>query len=171
MPNDFLLQYGEFVYAAVVIALLVYALIRLNSRSKSTQLGAIRDEAVIAQEATAPPIASLTTIESGSPEPVSWWNDDDFPYSAPWWLRYPTSIGVFAVSYWAFFDLDKSASWIIGVLFAIIGLGLVRELFFGALIAVFAGLALWGVGAAFAALPVSVAIIIGAMIIAQTMRR
>lgn len=171
MPKDFLLQYGVFVYAAAVIALLVYALIRLNSKSKSTQAGATREEAVIAEETTALPIVSQASMESGVPEPVAWWNDDDFPYSAPWWLRYPTSIGVFAVSYWAFFDLDKSASWIIGVLFAIIGLALVRELFFGAVIAVFAGLALWWVGAAVAALPVSVAIIIGAMIIAQTMRR
>jgi hypothetical protein len=89
----------------------------------------------------------------------------------PWWLRYPASVGVFAGSYWAFFDWEKKAGWIFGVLLIIIGLGLVRELLLGVLIAVFAGLALWAIGATVAALPVSVAIIIGAMIIAQAMRR
>lgn len=46
----------------------------------------------------------------------NWWDEDDFPYNAPWWLRYPAS-------------------------------------------------------AAVAALPVSIAIIIGAMIIAQAIKR
>jgi hypothetical protein len=107
----------------------------------------------------------------GQQAPVPWWNHEDFPYSAPWWLRYPASVGVFAGAYWCFFEWEKKAGWALGVLLAMIGLGLVRELFLGALLAVVVGLVLWALGAAVAALPVSIAIIIGAMIIAQAMRR
>jgi len=103
--------------------------------------------------------------------PVAWWNHEDFPYSAPWWLRYPASTAVFAVSYWAFFEWERKGGWVVGVLFAIIGLGLVRELFLGLLLALLAGLTLWALGAAVAALPVSIAILIGAIIIANAVRR
>ena len=102
---------------------------------------------------------------------AAWWNRDDFPFSAPCWFRYPASLGVSAASYWCFFVWEKKIGWIGGVMLAIIALGLARELLLGAVIAALAGLALWAAGAAFAALPVSVAIIIGAMIIAQAMRR
>lgn len=107
----------------------------------------------------------------GQQAATAWWNHDDFPYSAPWWLRYPASISVFAASYWSFFEWETKAGWVLGVLLAIIGLGLVRELFLGALLALVVGLVLWAVGAAVAALPVGLAVIIGAMIIARAMRR
>jgi hypothetical protein len=109
-------------------------------------------------------------VKSSEDKPA-WWNDEDFPYSAPWWLRYPVSIAIFAIAYYAFFEWHGRANWIIGILFTIIGLGLIRELFLGVLLATLAGLALWAIGAAFAALPVSVAIIIGAIIIANSMGR
>lgn len=110
-------------------------------------------------------------VTPGQQAPIPWWNHQDFPYSAPWWLRYPVSIGVFAASYWSFFEWDKKGGWVLGVLLAVIGLGLVRDLFISALLAVVIGLVLWAFGAAVAALPVSIAIIIGAMIIAKAMRR
>lgn len=103
--------------------------------------------------------------------PKKWWDDDDFPYSAPWWLRYPVSVAVFYGSYWSFFEWEKKVGWIFGVMLLIIGIGLARELLLGVLVAVVVGLLLWGFGAAVAALPVSVAIIIGAMIIAQAVKR
>lgn len=120
--------------------------------------------------ASGTPLGGADTTPQGQAS-VPWWNHEDFPYSAPWWLRYPASIGVFAASYWAFVEWGKKSGWILGVLLAIIGLGLVRELFFAALLAVIVGLVLWALGAAVVALPVGVAIIIGAMIIAQAMRR
>jgi hypothetical protein len=171
MLNNALLQYGEYVYATVVVAALVYALFRVRAGSKSKQTGAPHDKAAAVQVVPEPTIASQAKSESKSPDPAAWWNQEDFPYSAPWWLRYPASISVFAGSYWTFVEWDKKAGWIFGALLLIIGLGLVRELFLGALVAALAGLALWAVGAAVAALPVSVAIIIGAMIIAKAVRR
>lgn len=57
------------------------------------------------------------------------------------------------------------------ILLLVIGVGMVRELFLAVLAATFAALVLWFLGAAAAALPVSAAIIIGAMIIAVTLRR
>jgi len=98
-------------------------------------------------------------------------DSDDFPYSAPWWLRYPASVAVFYGAYWSYMEWEKQAGWIIGTLLLIIGIGLARELLFGVIAAVIVGLVLWGLGAAVAALPVSLAIIIGAMIIAQAMKR
>lgn len=163
------MQYGEYAYATVVIAVLAYALFSMRRKSKSVQTEAFPE--VAAQADAELQITSQPTGKTESSDPVSWWNHEDIPYSAPWWLRYPASIGVFAGSYWAFFEWDKKAGWVFGALLVIIGLGLIRELFFGALLATVAGLVLWAVGAAVAVLPVSVAIIIGAMIIAQAMRR
>lgn len=102
---------------------------------------------------------------------TQWWNHEDFPYSAPWWFRYPASIIVFAASYFTAFEWNQKAGWIVGILLLIIGLGLIRELFLGITLATFVGLTLWALGAAVSALPVSAAIIIGAMIIAQSMHR
>ena len=101
----------------------------------------------------------------------NWWNEDDFPYNAPWWLRYPASAAVFYGAYWSFFEWEKKASWILGSFLLIIGLGLARELLIGVIVAIVVGLVLWAFGAAVAALPVSIAIIIGAMIIAQAIKR
>lgn len=125
------------------------------------------DSSSTTKRAEIPPPGALGAKQA----PAAWWNHEDFPYSAPWWLRYLASIAVFAVSYWAFFEWEKKAGWLVGVLFAIIGLGLVRELFFGILLALIAGLVLWALGAAVATLPVSVAILIGAIIIANAVRR
>jgi hypothetical protein len=100
-----------------------------------------------------------------------WWDKDDFPYSAPWWLRYPVCTAVFYGSYWSFFEWERRAGWIFGPLLLLIGIGLARELLFGVLVAMVVGLILWALGAAIAALPVSLAIVIGAMIIAQAMKR
>lgn len=124
---------------------------------------------------TPDPTATATPDVADSPAnasaPQKWWDKDDFPYSAPWWLRYPTSAAVFYGSYWSFFEWERRAGWIFGPLLLIIGVGLARELLFGVIVAVVVGLILWALGAAVAALPVSIAIIIGAMIIAQAMRR
>ena len=124
---------------------------------------------------TPDPPATATSDVAESPANANalqkWWDKDDFPYSAPWWLRYPASAAVFYGSYWSFFEWEKRAGWIFGPLLLIIGLGLARELLFGVIAAVVVGLILWALGAAVAALPVSVAIVIGAMIIAQAMKR
>jgi len=169
MLSNLLLQYGEYAYATVIIAVLAYALFRMRQKSKSVQTEAFPEVAARADAELQ--FNSQTPGKTQSSDPVAWWNHEDFPYSAPWWLRYPASIGVFAGSYWAFFEWDNKAGWVFGALLVVIGLGLIREFFFGVLVAILAGLALWAVGAAVAALPVSVAIIIGAMIIAQAMRR
>lgn len=170
MLSSILLQYGEYAYATVVIAVLAYALFRIRQKNKSVQTEAFPIAASQVADVE-PQINSQTSGKTQIADPVAWWNHEDFPYSAPWWLRYPASIGVFACSYWAFFDWDKKVGWAFGALLVVIGLSLIRELFFGVLLATLAGLSLWAVGAAVAALPVSVAIIIGAMIIAQAMRR
>jgi hypothetical protein len=112
---------------------------------------------------------ATTSDDAAASKP--WWNHEDFPYSAPWWLRYPTGVAVFYGAHWVAFEWEKKAGWILGLLLAIIGLGLLRELFFGILIAAVVGLVLWAIGAAAAALPVSAAILIGAMIIASALRR
>lgn len=169
MLSNLLSQYGEYGYATVIIAVLAYALFRVRQKSKSVQTDAFPE--VAAQADAELQIISQTPGKTQSSDPVAWWNHEDFPYSAPWWLRYPASIGVFAGAHWAFFEWNKKAGWVLGTLLVVIGLGLIRELFLGILLATLAGLALWAVGAAVAALPVSVAIIIGAMIIAQAMRR
>lgn len=119
--------------------------------------------------ATAAPDAAAQVASQGTPK--NWWDSDDFPYDAPWWLRYPASAAVFYGSYWSFFEWEKRAGWVLGVLLLIIAVGLARELLFGVIAAVVVGLILWAVGAAVAALPVSIAIIIGAMIIAQAVKR
>jgi hypothetical protein len=169
MLNYLLLQYDEYAYATVVVAMLAYALFRMRQKSRSVQTEAFPE--VAAQAHAEFQVTSQTPGKTQSSDPVAWWNHEDFPYSAPWWLRYPASIGVFAGSYWAFFEWDRKAGCVFGALLVVIGLGLIRELFFGVLLATLAGLALWAVGATVAALPVSIAIIIGAMIIAQAMRR
>jgi hypothetical protein len=169
MLSNLLLQYGEYAYGTAVVAVFAYALFRMRQKSKSVHTEAFPE--VAAQAHAELQVTSQTPGKTQSSDPVAWWNHEDFPYSAPWWLRYPASISVFAGSYWAFFEWDKKAGWVFGALLVVIGIGLIRELFFGVLLATLAGLALWAVGAAVAALPVSVAIIIGAMIIAQAARR
>ena len=171
MPNDTLLQYSEYLYAAVIIAVLIYILFRIGKRAGSANKEITPDKPVTPETNMEPPIAEPAQRNILSPDPRPWWDQEDFPYSAPWWFRYPASICVFAGSYWAFFEWGEKAGWILGGLLSIIGLGLVRELLIGALIAAAVGGVLWMFGAAFAALPVSAAIIIGAMIIAQAVRR
>lgn len=168
MLSNLFLQYGEYAYATVVITVLAYALLRTR-QNKAARTEAVSE--VAAQADTELQVIPQPPGETQSLIPVKWWNHEEFPYSAPWWLRYPVSMGVFSGSYWAFFDWDKKAGWLFGILLVIIGLGLIRELFLGILLATLVGLALWAVGAAVAAVPVSVAIIIGAMIIAQALRR
>lgn len=171
MQTESLLQYGELVYAAIIICVLICLWLYVRRSDKSHQPKAANHSRVAPQADGQVPSNSLSMTNAEDKAETKWWNHQDFPYSAPWWLRYPASIAVFAGAYWAFFEWNKKAGWILGFLFAIIGLGLVRELFVGALLAVLAGLLLWALGAAVAALPVSVAIIIGAMIIAQAVRR
>ena len=123
-------------------------------------------------DAPGPPdrVSSRDIVRASAREP-KWWDHEDFPYSAPWWLRYPVSVVVFYVSYWAFFEWEKRAGWILGLLLLIIGVGLARELLFGFIAAALVGGILWALGAVVAVLPVSLAIIIGAVIIAQALRR
>lgn len=168
MLSNLFLQYGEFTYATLVIIVLAYALFRTR-KNKAAQTEAV--SRVAAQADTELQVIPQPLRKTQRSVPVDWWNDEDFPYSAPWWLRYSTSIGVFAGSYWAFFDWDKKTGWLVGTLLVVIGLGLIRELFLGILLATLVGLALWAIGAAVAAVPVSIAIIIGALIIAQALRR
>jgi hypothetical protein len=107
-----------------------------------------------------------------NPDPALWWNHESFPYSAPWWFRYPLGVAAGVGAWYCLVEWEshKLARWLFGILLVFIVLGLVRELFLGLLLAVVVGGGLWAVGAAVAALPVSVAIIIGAMIIAARMR-
>jgi hypothetical protein len=169
MQIEAILQYGEFIYAAAVICVLVCLWIYI--RLKVPHPGEPSDKDVSHNDDPKLRIADLALTKRPSEDAAQWWNHEDFPYSAPFWLRYPVSIAVFAVSHWAFFEWEKKAGWVVGVLVAIMGLGLVRELFFGILLALIAGLVLWALGAAVAALPVSVAILIGAIIIANAVRR
>ena len=98
--------------------------------------------------------------------------EDNFPYDAPWWFRYPVGLLVLGGAWYCAFEWQstKWGHWIVAGLLAVIAVGLMRELLFGLILATVAGLVLWGIGGALAALPVSVAIIIGAMIIASKMR-
>jgi hypothetical protein len=117
--------------------------------------------------------ASTTSVRPADPQsPQKWWQREDFPMSAPWWVRYPLSAAFFYGSYWSFFEWDRRlAGWVFGPLLLIGGMGLARELIVGILVAAAVGIGLWAIGAAFAALPVSAAIIIGAIIIAQAVKR
>lgn len=121
-------------------------------------------------ESSSPTAPTVMPTAADPIAPQKWWDKDDFPYSAPWWLRYPTSAAILYGSYWSLFEWDKRAGWLFGPLLLIIGIGLARELLLGVLAAVVVGLVLWALGAAFAAIPVSIAIIIGAMIIAQSVK-
>ena len=106
------------------------------------------------------------------PEPVEpAKNEPDPLFDAKWWVRYPISLIFFAGSYYCAFEWERRLGWLFALLLLIGGLGLIRELFVGLLLALLAGGLLWAAGAAVAALPVSAAIIIGAMIIAQSLRR
>ena len=117
-----------------------------------------------------PPAAANTpqSIE----QPVETAKDEPAPlFNARWWIRYPVSLIFFAGAYYCAFEWDRRLGWLFALLLLVGGIGLVRELFAGFLVALVVGGILWAVGAAVAALPVSAAIIIGAMIIAQSIRR
>ena len=107
-----------------------------------------------------------------SEQPAQRVSDEPDPlFDAEWWVRYPVSLLFFAGAYYCALEWEHRFGWLFAVLLLIGGLGLIRELFVALLVALVAGGLLWAVGAAFAALPVSAAIIIGAMIIAQGLRR
>jgi hypothetical protein len=113
-----------------------------------------------------------TSVEPAPPEPVQQAKDEPDPlFDAKWWVRYPISLIFFAGSYYCAFELERRLGWLFALLLLLGGLGLIRELFVALLLAALAGGLLWAAGAAVAALPVSAAIIIGAMIIAQSLRR
>jgi hypothetical protein len=103
--------------------------------------------------------------------PIPWWDHEDFPFSAPWWLRYPVGFGCVFGAYYLAFDWAHRLHWLASGFLALVALAFLRELFFGLVLAAIAGLVLWALGAAVVALPVSVAIIIGAVIIANAVRR
>jgi hypothetical protein len=124
-----------------------------------------------AQSEAIPVATHQIAEEQSSSKKVAWWNDENFPYSAPWWLRYPFSTLVFYGAYYTTLEWNARGHWVAGILLFIIGLGLVRELFFGLLLAAATWFLLSVMGAAIAALPISVAIIIGAMIIANSNQR
>ena len=115
-------------------------------------------------------IGLLRSGKSGSPasepdsESVSWWNDEDFPYSAPWWVRYPL-VGLigWGVRYCCN-NFDGLGLWTVLILAFFATLALAREV---ALAAIVGGIvwAIWGV---FAAVPTGAAIIIAALIIANS---
>lgn len=104
-------------------------------------------------------------------KPIPWWDREDFPFSAPWWLRYPAGFGCLFGAYFLAFDWEHRLHWLASGFLALFALAFLRELFFGLLLAAIAGLVLWAFGAAVAALPVSVAIVVGAIIIANAVRR
>ncbi|MFH0134270.1 hypothetical protein ACGLHS_28950 [Variovorax sp. VaC1] len=117
------------------------------------------------------PITPPKPIEEAAPTATAA-QYDAFPYDAPWWLRYPLGVAALGGAWYCAFEWQTTrwAHWLLAGMFAFMALGLLRELFLGIMVAALVGLALWAFGAAFAALPVSVAIIIGAMIIASRMR-
>lgn len=117
------------------------------------------------------PLQDASQPERNPTAAKRWWNDEDFPCSAPWWLRYPVGAATLYGAFVFGFQSQRKGGWLLGVLLSIICIGLVRELFLGIVLAVLVGGGLWALGAAIAALPVSLAIIIGAMIIANSGRR
>ncbi|MEJ8815197.1 hypothetical protein WKW77_29290 [Variovorax ureilyticus] len=123
--------------------------------------------------ARAPEVPQAPVVPKAPVVPAA--NPDDFPFSAPWWVRYPLGALVMYGAWYCAFEWQSTqiplAHWIFAGMLAIISLGLVRELFLGILVAVVVGLLLWAGGAAIAALPVSVAVIIGALIIAGAMKK
>lgn len=83
---------------------------------------------------------------------------------------YPSGLVVLAGSYYAAFERG-APSLTLGLFMAFIAFALLRELLPAVILALAVGLVLWFSGATVAALLASVAIIIGAMIIVQLMRR
>jgi hypothetical protein len=119
-----------------------------------------------------PAAVSAPALLDATPSPAAQVPEDNFPYDAPWWLRYPTGLLVLGGAWYCAFEWQstKWGDWIVAGMLAFIAVGLMRELLFGLILAAVAGLLLWGIGGALAALPASVAIIVGAMIIASKMR-
>jgi hypothetical protein len=96
---------------------------------------------------------------------------DDWLITAKWWVRYPMAIGLAAVGWYFAFGLEKKWGWVIAVLFWFGAAGLMREVFLFALGAGLLVLIVWVLGVGIAALPISAAIIIGAVIIAVAVKR
>lgn len=106
--------------------------------------------------------------------PDRWWNADGDLYDVPWWARYPAGLLVGYGAWWAISEWDTKkliAPWAICTMLSIIALGLMREVILCVIAAAIVGGLLWAAGAAVAALPVSVAIIIGALIVAAAVSK
>lgn len=101
-------------------------------------------------------------------EPRNWWDDDNFPMSAPWWFRYPLGVAVLCGAlYVAFYTDGEWFALLSGALLAFVGISLIRELFLGVL----AVAAIWWITSMMSAAPIPTAIIIGALIIAYGGKR
>lgn len=96
-------------------------------------------------------------------------SQEDFEviYNAPWYFRYPIALTITALLLWFISSGEESVGlWLAVGLWGVIAVMLMREL---ALVGIAAVIAFW-VFKGIAELPVSVAIIIGAVVIANAMR-
>ena len=98
-------------------------------------------------------------------------DEDDWLYTAKWWVRYPLALGLIALGWYFAFGFESKFGWIMTVLGWLGAAGLMREYSLFTLGAGVLVLIVWLLGIGVAALPVSAAIIIGAVIIAVAVKR
>lgn len=103
--------------------------------------------------------------------PPPWWHGEDGFFNAPWWFRYPAAIAAAALSAYLinteYAQKNEFRQWIVGILGGIYVIGWAREL---AILALVCGLVWWAISAV-QAMPVNVAILVGALIIAAAVSR
>lgn len=91
---------------------------------------------------------------------------DNWPFEEPWWIRYPIAIGVVWLGYFCAFEWSNKLGWIAAALLWFIAAGLAREALLWVIGLGALALVGWGLMAGVAALPISLAIVLGAVIIA-----
>lgn len=91
---------------------------------------------------------------------------DSWPMDERWWVRYPLACLAAWAGYFCAFEWNGNLHWIAAALMWFMAAGLARELLLWAIGFGVVALVVWGVSAGIAALPISLAIVLGAMIIA-----
>jgi hypothetical protein len=106
--------------------------------------------------------------ESTPKVPAPWWHGEDGFFDAPWWFRYPAALAVAALFAY-FFNAKGSelARWVLGIVVGFYVIALAREL---AILALICGV-VWWAASAVQEMPVNVAIVVGALIIAAAVSR
>lgn len=137
-----------------------YKVIR-KTRTVLTENGLAAQES-INKSAAVPPPADVGVTNN---------DEDDWLYTAKWWVRYPLALGMVALGWYFASGLELKLGWIMTVLCWFVAAGLMREVFLFTLGAGVLVLIVWALGIGIAALPVSAAIIIGAVIIAVAVKR